>query len=248
MGKIYSILFLLFFVFSPCRVLAGDFSFGLTSQGQNAWLAIPQLPVSLINNLLGGGAGGYTYEWVSAKDGEGKIHIDNGNFFGVKAKDIFNNFGYGITFGYQPKFSILGVFVNGGYKFRQFRMQPDRTLDTKEKYKLNSWTAGATLRITPLIGLYEEDGWSPVVEVGTKYNKVFSCKAPYENDRDQFGSGFSTTIGVGVRFETISIAASYEMANYDYFNRDFVAMDGSKPYADIKSKNHSVTLKMQMEF
>lgn len=109
-------------------------------------------------------------------------------------------------------------------------------------------TAGATLRITPLIGLYEDDGWSPVVEVGTKYNKVFSCKAPYENDRDQFGSGFSTTIGVGVRFETISIAASYEMANYDYFNRDFVAMDGSKPYADIKSKNHSVTLKMQLEF
>ncbi len=35
---------------------AGDFLFGLTSQGQNFSLAIPQAPVSMINELLGGGA------------------------------------------------------------------------------------------------------------------------------------------------------------------------------------------------
>lgn len=248
MKKIFSFCALLYFACSPSQVWAGDFSFGITSQGQNAWFAIPQIPVRMINNALGGGAGGFTYEWVSVKDSQGKIHVDNGNFFGFKAKDIFNNFGYGLTFGYQPKFSILGVFVNGGYKFRQFRMQPDRELETNEKYKLNTWTAGATLRITPLIGLYEDKGWSPIIEVGTKYNKVFSCKAPYENNKDQFGSGFSTTIAAGVRFKYISIAATYEMANYDYFNRDFVAKDGTKPYSDIKSKNHSITLKSQLEF
>ena len=248
MNKLFSFLVFLLLVCSPSKMSAGDFSFGLTSQGQNFWLAIPQAPVTMINELLGGGAQGFTYEWISVKDSQGKIHIDNGNFFGFKARDLFNNFGYGLTFGYQPKFSILGVFVNGGYKFRQFRMQPDRTLETTEKYKLNTWTAGATLRITPLIGLYREDGWSPIIEVGTKYNKVFSCKAPFENDKDQFGSGFSTTFGAGVRFESISIAAAYEMANYDYFNRDFVAKDGTKPYSDIKSKNHTITLKMQVEF
>ena len=228
--------------------MAGDFSFGITSQGQNFWFAIPQIPVRMINQALGGGAGGFTYEWMSVKDSQGKIHIDNGNFFGFKAKDIFNNFGYGVTFGYQPKFSILGIFVNGGYKFRQFRMQPDRTLDFNEKYKLNTWTAGATLRITPLLGLLDDEGWSPIIEVGTKYNKVFSCKAPFDNDKNQFGSGLSTTIALGVRAEVISISAAYEMANYDYFNRDFVAKDGSTPYSDIKSKNHSITLKMQLEF
>lgn len=248
MNRLFSFFVFLFLVFSPCKMSAGDFSFGVTSQGQNAWFAIPQIPVKMINNLLGGGAGGFSYEWISVKDNQGKIHVDNGNFFGFKAKDLFNNFGYGLTFGYQPKFSILGVFVNGGYKFRQFRMQPDRALETTEKYKLNTWTAGATLRITPLIGLYREAGWSPIIEVGTKYNKVFSCKAPYENDKNQFGSGFSTTFGAGVRFESLSIAAAYEMANYDNFNRDFVAKDGSKPYADIKSKNHTVTLKFQVEF
>lgn len=45
---------------------------------------------------------------ISVKDSQGKIHVDNGNFFGFKARDLFNNFGYGLTFGYQPKFSILG--------------------------------------------------------------------------------------------------------------------------------------------
>lgn len=247
MKKIFSFFVLLHLVCTPCQVLAGDFSFGITSQGQNFWLAIPQIPVQKINEALGGGAGGFTYEWLSVKDSQGKLHVDNGNYFGFKAKDIFNNFGYGVTFGYQPKFSVLGIFVNGGYKFRQFRMQPDRALDTNEKYKLNTWTAGATLRVTPLIGLYENDGWSPIIEVGTKYNKVFSCKAPYENNKEQFGSGFSTTIAAGVRFAAISFAAAYEIANYDYFNKNFVAKDGTKPYADIKSKNHSITLKMQLE-
>lgn len=172
MKKIFSFFVLLYLVCTPCQVLAGDFSFGITSQGQNFWFSIPQIPVRMINEALGGGAGGFTYEWISVKDSQGKLHVDNGNFFGFKAKDIFNNFGYGVTFGYQPKFSVLGIFVNGGYKFRQFRMQPDRALDTNEKYKLNTWTAGATLRVTPLIGLYENDGWSPIIEVGTKYNKT----------------------------------------------------------------------------
>lgn len=248
MKKLVSFFALLFFALCSGRVSAGDFSFGVTSQGQNFWFAIPQIPVVLINNLLGGGAGGYSYEWVSVKDSQGKIDVDNGNFFGFKAKDIFNNFGYGVTFGYQPKFSIFGVFVNGGYKFRQFKMQPDRNLDIAEKYKLHTWTAGATLRVTPLIGKFRDDGWSPILEIGTKYNKVFSCKAPYNNDKNQFGSGFSTTFAAGVRFESISLALAYEMPTYDYFNRDFETLDGAKPYEDIKSKNHTITIKAQLEF
>lgn len=248
MKRIFSFFVLLLIAFSPHKVLAGDFSVGITSQGQNFWFAIPQIPVRMINEVLGGGAGGFTYEWISVKDSQGKIHVDNGSFWGIKAKDIFNNFGYGVTFGYQPQFSMLGIFINGGYKFRQFRMQPDRTIDVNEKYKLNTWTAGATLRVTPFLGSLKHNGWSPIAEVGTKYNKVFSCRAPFENDKEQFGSGFSTSIAIGVRAEAVSIAAAYEMANYDYFNRDYVAKDGSKPYEDIKSKNYNITLKMQLEF
>lgn len=238
----------------PCHVAAGDFSFGLTSQGANFWTAIPQIPVKIINGLLGGGAYGYTYEWINVKDDAGKIKVDNGSYFGFKARDMFNNFGYGVTFGYQPTYSILGVFVNGGYKFRQFRMQPDRAAEGKEKYKLNSWSVGATLRVTPFQNLLEDDEWSPIVEVGTNYNRVFSCTAPYGNDKNQFGKGFSTRFAIGVRTFTddfsdgISITLGYEMPHYDYFNRDFTAVDGSKPYANIKSKNHSISLRCQIEF
>ena len=233
------------------KAFAGDFSFGLTAQGQNFWVMIPQLPVNLINQALGGGAYGYTYDWVSVKDEQGKIKMDNGNYFGFKAKDLFNNFGYGVTFGYQPRFSPFGVFVNGGYKFRQFRMQPDRNVEEMYKYKLNSWFAGATLRFTILPNNYS--GWSPIIEVGTNYNKVFSSKAPYGGSASQFGDGFSTRFGIGVRlfdddFEGLSIALTYEMPHYDYFNRNFETLEGLKPYENIKSKNHSISLRMQIEF
>lgn len=211
-------------------------------------MVIPQIPVLYINEFLGGGSLGYSYEWVTVEDSQGKIKVDNGNYFGFKAKDLFNHFGYGVTFGYQPKFSPFGIFVNGGYKFRQFKMQADRNLDGMEKYKLNSWAAGVSLRITPLITMYRRDGWSPIVEIGTNYNQVFKCKAPYSGDKEQFGSGFSTHVSLGARFRTISVALSYEMPHYDYFNRDFIASDGSKPYADIKSKSRSISLKMQMDF
>lgn len=247
-----SLVLFLFIALSQCKIFAGDFSFGITSQGANFWMAIPQYPAYLINNLLGGGSMGYTYEWITVEDSQGKIKMDNGSYWGFKAKDLFNNFGYGLTFGYQPKFSPLGIFVNGGYKFRQFRMQPDRNLEGTEKYKLNSWSAGATLRITPLIGMYRENGWSPIIEVGTNYNQVFKCKAPYEKDKHQFGSGFSTRFALGVRLGNdesgFSISLSYEMPHYDYFNRDFTTSDGAKPYADIKSKSHSISLRMQLEF
>jgi hypothetical protein len=248
MNKTSTLFLLLILLLNPSKITAGDFSFGLTSQGQNFWFAIPQLPVTLINKALGGGASGFTYEWVSVKDSQGRIHIDNGNYFGFKAKDLFNNFGYDITFGYQPRFSIFGVFVNGGYKFRQFRMQADRTIEYHEKYKLNTVTAGVTLRITPLIRMYRHRNWSPIIELGTKYNKVFSCKAPYDNDTEQFGNGLSTNIAAGVRFKTSSIAVAYEMAHYDYFNKEYTSQDGSQPYTDIKSSNQSVTLKMQLDF
>lgn len=248
MKKLLLSMLVAFSLLAPIRTYAGDFSFGLTTHGTNAWFAIPQIPVYAINTLLGGGTSGYVSDWVSVKDSQGKIKMDNGNFWGIKAKDLFNSFGYGVTFGYQPKFSVVGIFLNGGYKFRQFRMQPDRELDGRAKYKLNTWTAGATLRITPLISNLMDNGWSPILEIGTNYNKVFKCTAPYADDKEQFGSGLSTSFALGVRFESISMSLSYEMSHYDYFNRSFTAEDGSHPYADISSKNHRIAVKIQMEF
>jgi len=230
-----------------------EFFFGLTYEGSNFWANIPAFPVECINGLLGGGAVGTSYDWVSVKDSQGKLDVDNGSYFGFKARDLFNHFGYGLTFGYQPMYSVFGAYVRGGYNFRQFRMQPDRSLDGKEKYKLNSWTAGVGIRLTPFKEMLEDNSWSPIVEVGTDYHKVFSAKAPYDNNTDQFGSGFSTHFAVGVRYvnyadESYTISLSFELPHYDYFNRDFTLSTGEKPYADIKSKNYGISLRLQKEF
>ena len=244
----------LMMLWSPNRALAGDFFFGLTSEGSNFWFNPIQLPTYVLGTLLGAGHPGTSYDWVTVKDSQGKLDVDNGSYFGFKARDIFNHFGYGVTFGYQPPFSPLGIIGNAGYKFRQFRMQPDRSLENMEKYKLNSWSAGVGVRLTPFMGLLDDKGWSPMMEVGTNYRQVFSCKAPYDNDKEQFGSGFSTHLAVGVRFVDdyneggISVSLAFEMPHYDYFNREFVAPDGSKPYEDIKSKNYSIALRLQTEF
>lgn len=250
MKKSYFKILLLGFLFMlmPGKATAGDFSFCLTTSGGNFWAAIPQIPVIFINRMIGDGVGAYTWDWMSVKDSQGKIKVDDGNWFGFKARDLFSDFSYGINFGYQPRFSPLGFFVNGAYKFRQFHMQPDRSLNGYEKYKVNSWTAGATLRITPLMGYYREEGWSPIVELGTRYNKVFSCTAPYNDDAEQFGSGLSYSAAIGIRGTGGSLTLGYEWGNYDYFNRDFKAKDGTMPYADVKSRLRGITLKCQFEF
>ena len=216
--KIHSLLLAALLPLVPCKVIARDISFGISSHSGNFWGSIVQTPVLLINQILGLGNGGFSYDWLRVKDQQGKIKVDNGKYFGFKSRDVFNNFGYGITIGYQPKFSILGIFLNGEYNFRQFGMQPNRNLDYMERYKSSSWSAGAILRAS--IPLNEE----------------------------QFGNGLSTSFGLGVRFkERWSIGAVYNMPQYDYFNRDFITSDGQKPYAGIRSENHSTSLRIQIE-
>lgn len=244
--KIHSLLLAALLPLVPCKVIARDISFGISSHSGNFWGSIVQTPVLLINQILGLGNGGFSYDWLRVKDQQGKIKVDNGKYFGFKSRDVFNNFGYGITIGYQPKFSILGIFLNGEYNFRQFGMQPNRNLDYMERYKSSSWSAGAILRAS--IPLNDDDEHIIFLEMGTKYNKIFSCKGPFDNAKEQFGNGLSTSFGLGVRFkERWSIGAVYNMPQYDYFNRDFITSDGQKPYAGIRSKNHSTSLRVQIE-
>lgn len=253
-----SVIALLLFMLLPMSSKGQEFFFGLTSEGSNAWLVPAQIPVRLINNLFfGGGALGTGYEWLTVKDSQGKLDVDNGNFFGFKAKDLFNHFGYGATLGYQPVYSVFGAYVRAGYNFRQFRMQVDRNLDGQEKYKINSLTGGVGIRITPFTNMLEDDDWSPIFEIGTDYHKAFSAKAPYGNATGQFGSGFSSHFAVGVRYlfdndngekTSTTISVSFELPHYDYFNKDFTLPSGEKPYKDIKSSMYGISVRWQQEF
>lgn len=232
----------------PSSVWAGDgeFFIGVAARSGNLWIS-PLGFFALSKDL--------SYDWISVRDEQGKIDVSDGSPFGFKARDLFRSFGVGVTFGYQPLFSPLGVFAMAGYDFRQFRMQPNRSVDDYEKYKPSSWNAGIGIRFAPLL-LFNDDrdpGVGPFVEVSTKYNSVFACKAPYDNDRKQFGSGFTTRFAIGLRSVSdednlYSFFIYYEMPNYNYFNKDYTLDDGTKPYENIDAKMHRVGLGMTMEF
>jgi len=241
---------------STSTVRAGDFFFGLTGYGSNFWFSPITAAIYGINTLTNmGGSSMLGYDWVSIKNDNGsKIAIDNGNYFGFRARDLFNNFGGGIQFGYQPTYSIFGAWVTGGYKYRQFGMDLGLEQQTSDRYKINAWYIGVGVRLTPFRTLLEEHNWSPFIDFGTSYNSSFSVQSPFGNNIDQFGKGMSTNIGLGVRFiddyddTGINFSISFTFPQYEYFNRAFTLSDGTKPYADIKARNYSVFLKIMQEF
>lgn len=232
----------------PSSALAGEgeFFFGIAARSGNLWISPLDL-LALSKDL--------SYDWMSVKDNQGKIDISDGCPFGFKAVDLFRSFGIGVTFGYQPLFSPLGIFATAGYDFRQFKMQPDRSVNGYEKYKPSSWNAGVGIRFAPLLLFTDDDEAysTPFIEIATKYNKVFAGKAPYGNAKDQFGSGFTTRFALGLRGvddddNLYSWFIYYEMPNYNYFNKDFTLNGVTKPYQNIDAKMHRIGIGLTMEF
>ena len=246
----------LLLLLSAGSLCAKDFFFGLTSYGSNLWFTPANAVVYLINNYaLGGGSSSLGYDWVNIKSDNGAdIDISNGNYFGFKARDMFNNFGGGLQIGYQPAYSIFGAWVQGGYKYRQFGMTlPDFEMESN-RYKINAWYVGVGIRLTPFKALLEDKGWSPFVDFGTSYNAVFSAKTPFGKSTDQFGKGFATTFGLGVRFvndyeeNALNISVSFTLPQYNYFNRNYAIAQETLPFEHISAKNYSVHVKIQKEF
>lgn len=106
----------------------------------------------------------------------------------------------------------------------------------------------------PFRSMLENHNWSPFVDFGTTYNDVFNVKAPYDNDKSQFGNGMATSYGIGARIiddyeeRSYNIMLSVSLPHYDYLRRDFKLADGTMPYEHIKSKNYSISLSFQLEF
>lgn len=234
---------------------AKDIFVGLTSQGSNLWFTPMQVPVYLINALLGGGASGLTYDWLHVSgDGTGRPRVDNGSYFGFRARDMFNNFGIGLQITYQPQYSIFGIWVKGGYKYRQFRLYPDENVEEYSKYKANGWNLGLGVRLTPFRQNLERGKIVPYLEFGTSYNDVFKVTAPYDNDKSQFGKGMSTTFGIGMRRvprwsdQSWNCSLTFTLPHYNYLDRSYTLPDGTRPYEYLRSKTFSITLAFQREF
>lgn len=263
MKKLRILLFgLLLSVLSLPASAENDFFFNIYGGSNNLWSSTYlQLPTNLLNdvisNALGNGdVGGIfygatlRYDLFSVNNGGAKVKLDKGSYWGFKSKDMFSHVCYGLKFGWQPELSPFGIYVACAYQFNKFKAQFDPNINSWEKYKMNSIRPGIGIRITPFINMLKDKGGSPIIEVGTSYNYYFSCKAPYDNDKNQFKSGMISTLGIGTRFyRHVSVTGGVELDHYSIFNQEFTPDNGiSYPYKDIKSKKMTIFISVSHDF
>jgi len=249
--------FLYTLVFSlPTGVTAQtDFFFNFYGGSTNFWSNIyMQLPTAFINTLIAGDDEevnnmSLRYDFFHIKSDGSKLDMDDGNFWGFKAKDMFRNIQYGFKFGFQPQLSYFGVYISCAYQHRQFQARLDDIIDEWSKFRLNYISPGIGIRVTPLLGLLEDDGWSPIVEVGTSYNYNINCTGPYGHDKDQFNNGLTNTFAIGVRMEEFSVTGGVEIDNYNLFNQDYTPDNGNTyPFKDFKSHHLTIFLSISQDF
>lgn len=232
-----------------------NFYGGSTNMWSNIYL---QLPTLIVNDLVSAaidaddeslGGGSIRYDFFKIKNNGEKISIDKGSYFGFKSKDMFSNIQYGLKFGWQPELSPFGIYVSCAYQFNKFQAQFDSNIDQWEQFKMHSVRPGIGIRITPLVNLLEEEGWSPILEVGTSYNYYFSCKAPFDSNKDQFNSGMISTFAIGARFEEAgSLTGGVELDHYSMFNQNFTPDGITYPYKDMKSSKFTVFISFCHDF
>lgn len=256
MRKLVFIFMCLLSFIRPAIVNAqGDFFFNLYGGSTNLWSsAFLQLPTKKINELIsygdgGGGSGTLRYDIFKIKNAGEKVNVDNGSYWGFKSKDMFSNVQYGLKFGWQPELSPFGIYVSCAYQFNKFKAQFDSNINSWERYKIHSIQPGIGIRITPFINMLEDDGWSPIIEVGTSYNYYFNCSAPFDSNRKQFNSGMISTFAVGARlYEKCSITGGVELNHYSMFNKDFTPDGATYPYKDIETKKLTIFISVSHDF
>lgn len=228
-----------------------NFYGGSTNLWSSAYL---QLPSNIINGLMSydddesfGGA--LRYDLFKIKNAGEKVKIDNGSYWGFKSKDMFSNVQYGLKFGWQPELSPFGVYVSCAYQFNKFKAQFESNINSWEKYKIHSLQPGVGIRITPFVTMLEDDGWSPILEVGTSYNYYFKCSAPFDSNKDQFNSGMISTFAIGLRFyESCSITGGVELSHYSMFNKEFTPNGTTFPYKDVETSKLTIFISVSHDF
>lgn len=234
-----------------------NFFFNIYGESSNLWSSVfLQLPAGLLNGTMaaatdyGGSQYWLRYDIFKIENAGSKADIDNGSYWGFKAKDMFRNVGYGVRFGWQPMLSPFGIYVSCAYKFRRFSADFGFGND---KYKLHYIRPGIGIRITPFLGMLEKKGWSPILEAGTGYNFNVGRKGAYGGDKDQFNNGVTSTFSVGARWgdgeSSWSVNAGVEIDNYSIFNKDFTPDGGQTyPYKSLESSNITIFITLSQDF
>jgi len=175
--------------------------------------------------------------------------MQRGRYFGFKARDLFNDIHGGIKFGWSPRLSPFGVYVSFGYQFKQFKAEFNNI--GWQKYQIQSIRPGVGIRITPFLGLLDDDKFSPMIEAGTSYVYNVKVKGPYDSATDQFNSGMCSTFSVGARsaYAGISLQAGVEIYHYNQFNKNFSPDEGlTHPYENVTTGHYTVFIAVAREF
>lgn len=219
---------------------------GFRSSGGNFWSAsYLALPTNLINTFIPNSesASYLYYSHVKYENENGKMNVNQGNWFGFKSKDMFANVRYGFHVGWQPKEFPFGVYVSGEYGFNKFRLDYDDS-GFETKFKFHSVQPGIGVRLAPLAVRHD---WTPILDVSMIYNYTFSLTGPFNNDKSQINNGIRSHYGIGARFGNTTIVAGFEKEHYNRFNQDFTPDGGvSYPYKNVKSKAFNIFLNLSL--
>ena len=84
------------------------------------------------------------------------------------------------------------------------------------------------------------------LEPGIKFNKTLSAKGDYDT-KDYVNDGITGIFALGTcnKSRHIEFLIRYERDFFDFFNQDFTAPDGTKPYKDFETSMGAISITMR---
>ncbi len=94
------------------------------------------------------------------------------------------------------------------------------------------------------MSLYLGSYISCLLEIGARRNYTFAGDGEYR-DRKCYNDGVTGIYGIGISFVFINFSIRYEHDYFDYFNQDFTAPNGTKPYQGFTTKHGMLTFNFE---
>jgi len=155
------------------------------------------------------------------------------------------NIAAGLHWGYRPMVSPIGFDLAFGYERQNWRLKMPGA-DDYTNYSKQMLTPEVSLRFS--FGSMESSRRF-CFEPGMRYNLALSAKGDY-NDKEYVNNGVTGLFGIGY-YKSIGdgsgtwLIVRYEHDFFDFFNEDFTAPDGTKPYKGFSTNNCAIMITLK---
>ncbi|MBQ3619404.1 MAG: hypothetical protein II939_14755 [Bacteroidales bacterium] len=155
------------------------------------------------------------------------------------------SFSVGYTFGYLSFTNPFGFVVELNYEKQNWNAKLPKN-DDYINFAKTMFAPELCLRLR--LGS-REGNVNFILEPGAKYNYALNAHGEY-NGNDHVNNGVTGIFGIGYYNKVAHLIGSirYEKDFFDYFNQDFVAPDGSKPYNGFKTKHGLLNISLGLCF